>query len=59
MADGVRVREVGNFSSATPTRKTACHSRPLARWTVSSFTESASVGVAASRPLPNSSSACR
>ena len=33
------------------------HSSPLARWTVSSLTESASVGVATSSPLPCSSSA--
>ena len=48
----VRDRLVGNFVSQTPTRNTASHSRPLARWTVSSLTESASVGVATSRPLP-------
>ena len=47
----------GNFSAHTPTRKTEDHSRPLARWTVSSLTESASDGVAWSRPLPISSSA--
>ncbi len=48
---------VGNLVSVTPTRKTASHSRPLARCTVSSLTESASDGVATSRPWPNSSSA--
>ena len=48
---------VGNLRSVTPTRKTASHSSPLARWTVSSLTESASDGVATSSPWPNSSSA--
>ena len=52
-----RVRLVGNLRSVTPTRNTTSHSRPLARWTVSSLTESASDGVATSRPWPNSSSA--
>ncbi len=35
----------GSGSRRRPTRKTESHSRPLARWTVSSLTESASVGV--------------
>ena len=52
-----RPRLVGNFVSVTPTRNTASHSSPFARWTVSSFTESASLGVATSSPWPNSSSA--
>ena len=47
----------GTSRSVTPTRNTTSHSRPLARWTVSSLTESASVGVATSRPWPYSSSA--
>ena len=42
----------GTCRRATPTRNTASHSRPLARCTVSSLTESASVGVATSRPVP-------
>ena len=45
-------RPDGNRLSQTPTRNTASHSRPLDRCTVSSLTESASVGVATSRPLP-------
>ena len=47
-----RVRSVGNFRSVTPGMNTTSHSRPLARWTVSSLTESASDGVATSRPWP-------
>ena len=47
-----RVRSVGNLRSVTPTRRTTSHSRPLARWTVSSLTESASDGVATSSPWP-------
>ena len=37
----MRERLDGNRVSQTPTRNTAAHSRPLARWTVSSLTESA------------------
>ena len=47
-----RVRSVGNLRSVAPGMSTTSHSRPLARWTVSSLTESASDGVATSRPWP-------
>ena len=52
-----RVRSVGNLRSVTPGMRTTSHSRPLARWTVSSLTESASDGVATSSPWPKLSSA--
>ena len=40
----MRDRLLGKRVSPTPTQKTDDHSRPLARWTVSSLTESAAVG---------------
>ena len=49
----------GNTLVHMPGTKTTSHSRPLARCTVSSLTEFASLGTASARPWPYSSSAAR